>query len=151
MRAIVAMAPVLVSALALAACQEKASEPLVAPGAAHELAGVKLDQSLRALGNEPFWGVDIETDGMAYKPMEGEVMAVDHGGPEVTGNVAIWTGKDAKGTTLKVTLTGTDCSDGMSDRTYPLTAQVQLGDVTLNGCAASTEALKRAGESGRVE
>ena len=48
-------------------------------------------------------------------------------------------------------LIATECSDGMSDRTYPLTAKVEIGDETLTGCAAATAAIERAGESGRVE
>ena len=54
-------------------------------------------------------------------------------------------------TVVKVMLTATECSDGMSDRTYPLTARVEIGGETLNGCAATAAALDRAGESGRVE
>jgi len=151
MRALLAKASVFVSVLVLAACSEKAAEPAALASEGPELAGVKLVQSLRALGNEPFWGVDIEPTRMTYKPLEGEVLTLEHEGPEVTGNVAVWKGKGSTGPSLTVTLTGTDCSDGMSDRTYPLTAQVELGDTVLLGCAASTEALHRAGEGGRVQ
>lgn len=153
MRAVIAMAPVLMSVLAMAACGETTNAPVAAPAdvAGPEIAGVKLDQSVRALGTEPFWSVDIETSGLAYKPMDGETFTVAHDGPEITGNVAVWNGKDAEGQTMVVTLTGTDCSDGMSDRTYPLTARVEIGQRVLVGCAASSEALQRASESGRVE
>ena len=38
----------------------------------------------------------------------------------------------------------------MSDRTYPLTAMVKVGDVELTGCAASASAIMSTGESGPV-
>ena len=38
----------------------------------------------------------------------------------------------------------------MSDRTYPLTARVEIGADTLTGCAASVSAIMSAGESGPV-
>ena len=40
-----------------------------------------------------------------------------------------------------MTLIATECSDGMSDRVYPLTARVEIGDDTLTGCAASKSAI----------
>lgn len=153
MRAVLLMASVFTGLLGLAACGQEAAEPVAAPEvkAPVELAGVKLEQSLAAMGNEPFWSVDIEPAGLTYKPMDGETFTVGHDGPEVTGNVAVWTGQTAGGQKLVVTVTGTDCSDTMSDRTYPLTARVEVDDKILVGCAASKEALQRAGESGRVE
>ena len=65
--------------------------------------------------------------------------------------MAVWTTETEARTPLILTLMATDCSDGMSDRTYPLTAKVEIGDETLTGCAAATAAIERAGESGRVE
>ena len=67
------------------------------------------------------------------------------------GTVAAWTTATEAKTPLVVTLMATDCSDGMSDRTYPLTAKVEIGTESLTGCAASGAAIERAGESGRVE
>ncbi len=153
MRPVIYMAPMMAGLMALAACGQNSSAPAASPEApaASEVAGVKLDQSLMALGNEPFWSVDIEPAGLTYKPMDGETFTVSHTGPEVTGNVAVWSGTTADGKKLAVTVTGTDCSDTMSDRTYPLTARVEVGDKIHVGCAASKEALQRVGESGRVE
>lgn len=153
MRAVYLMAPVFAGLLGLAACGQDTAEPVAAPEvkASVELAGVKLDQSLAAMGTEPFWSVDVEPAGLTYKPMEGESFTVGHNGPEITGNVAVWNGQTAEGKKLVVTVTGNDCSDGMSDRTYPLTARVEMGDKILVGCAASKEALQRVGESGRVQ
>ncbi|HUH10011.1 MAG TPA: hypothetical protein VLZ73_05630, partial [Brevundimonas sp.] len=71
-------------------------------------------------------------------------------GPTLQGTVAVWTTATEAKTPLVVTLMATDCSDGMSDRTYPLTAIVKLGDRLLTGCAAATAAIMSAGESGPV-
>ena len=37
----------------------------------------------------------------------------------------------------------------MSDRTYPLTARVQIGQETLMGCAASVDFLENTDEQGQ--
>lgn len=138
--------------LALAACSEPASapEPIettpeVRPAM---LGGVNLSEPVRALGTEPFWSVEIGPDQMAYD-RAGVVTATRaaHSGPQVQGTMATWRANDGS---MTVTLMATECSDGMSDRTYPLTARVQIGQDTLNGCAASTAAILRASESGPV-
>ena len=71
-------------------------------------------------------------------------------GVTVQGTVATFTTTTNQNQPLNVSLMATECSDGMSDRTYPLTARVEIGDQTLNGCAASTAAIMAGGESGPV-
>ena len=66
------------------------------------------------------------------------------------GTTATFEAETADGTALSVILIATECSDGMSDRTYPLTAMVKVGDRDLTGCAASTVAVMSVGESGPV-
>jgi uncharacterized membrane protein len=66
---------------------------------------------------------------------------------------AVIRGRTAQGSVLVLTLSVLPCSDGMSDRTYPLTARMSVGqneDTRLAGCAASTSAIMSAGESGPV-
>lgn len=142
-----------VPALWLAGC-EPASPPPAAPEPAapvsQTLAGVDLGQPLRALGTEPFWGVDITAAGLAYSGVDRPEQTAAHSGPAVRGTVAIWSGRTDQGNDLEVTLTETECSDGMSDRIYPLSARVRIGEETLIGCAASTAAIMSAGESGPV-
>jgi uncharacterized membrane protein len=123
------------------------SEPDVGPPAPAEpaaptiLGGVDLGQPLRALGTEPFWAVDITTDAIAYSAVDSEGVRVFNPGPTVQGTTAVYASAAEDGTALVVTLIATECSDGMSDRTYPLTARVELGGQTLNGCAASVAFL----------
>ena len=44
-------------------------------------------------------------------------------------------------TTATLTLIATECSDGMSDRVYPLTARFEAGETELAGCAEATARL----------
>ena len=138
--------------LALAACSQPAgTAPEAVKTEPRALAGVDLDQPVRVLGNEPFWAVEIKSDGLIYSGVDRPEQKAPNPGPTLQGNLASWTTKTEAGNDLTVTLTATDCSDGMSDRTYPLTAKVEIGGETLTGCAAAATAIERAGESGRVE
>ncbi len=136
--------------LALAACGEPAPapQPEPTPQPAPVLGGVDLAQPIRALGTEPFWGVDIGPDGMTYEGVDRPKEVAPRGEVQLMGTMAVFSGATDKGRTLKVTLIDTDCSDGMSDRLYPLTARVEIGDETLQGCAAARSAIVTGGESG---
>lgn len=148
------VAPVIaaVSVFALSACSnpEPAAAPAEPAAPAAVLGGVDLTQPLRAIGTEPFWNVELTADRLAYASPEGEEATASRPDMVLQGTVASFEGVTDKGTTLSLTLTATECSDGMSDRTYPLTAIVKLGDKTLTGCAASIAAIMSAGESGPV-
>lgn len=115
------------------------------------LAGVDLAQPVRALGTEPFWGVDITPADIKYAGVDRPEQTGPNPGPTVNGTMATWETQTAQGNTLEITLIATECSDGMSDRTYPLTARVVIGEETLQGCAASTAAIMSVGESGPVQ
>jgi uncharacterized membrane protein len=146
------LATLFAAAAALTACSQPAAEKApAAPAEARTLAKVDLDQPLRVLGTEPFWAVEITPAGLTYSGVDRPEQKAANPGPALQGTVAVWTTATGAGTPLVVTLMATDCSDGMSDRTYPLTARVELGDESLTGCAASIAAIEKAGESGRVE
>lgn len=140
-------------ALASTACTEQTPAEPAPKVVETKLAGVDLRQPVTVLGNEPFWGLAIADGKVTYSdpevPENGPSGSLDS--PEVLGNTVIWRATLSDQSKAVITLTGTDCSDGMSDRTYPLAAKVELGDRVLTGCAASTAALATAGESGRVE
>ena len=141
------------AALTLAACSpstESPEAPETAPAPAPVLAGVDLTRPLRALGTEPFWAVELTGAEMVYSGVDRAGQRAPQGQPTMQGTMAIWEATTGAGNPLKVTLTATDCSDGMSDRTYPLTAMVRIGEETLMGCAATVSALTSAGEGGRV-
>ena len=141
------------SSLALVSCSPSGEAEIEASEVAAPpptLAGVDLSQPVRALGTEPFWSLELTGTDMVYtSPEPGELQAPQPAAV-VQGTVAMFEAATADGQPMNVTLTATECSDGMSDRTYPLTAIVQLGERTLTGCAASTAAIMSAGESGPV-
>lgn len=138
--------------VALTACspEAEAPPPVEPPAQAPELGGIPLDQPLRALGTEPFWGVDITSDALVYSGVDRPEQRATHDGVELMGTVASWRGTTADGAPIDLILMATECSDGMSDRTYPLTARLEVGGETLNGCAATVSAIMSAGESGLV-
>ena len=132
--------------LGLAACSDATDTPPAeapaAPVAPAVLGGVDLGQPLRAIGTEPFWGVEIRPGSIAYTAIDHPGLTASNPGPTVQGTTAVYAAAAADGTALVVTLIATECSDGMSDRVYPLTARVELGSQTLNGCAASVAFLE---------
>lgn len=148
------MLAVSASALVLTACEQTApaADPPAPPAATEPatLAGVDLTHPLRALGTEPFWGVDITGAGLVYSGVDRPRQIALHDGPVIQEGVAVWSGRTEQGVDLEVTLAASRCSDGMSDRVYPLSARVRVGDETLTGCAASALAIMTAGESGPV-
>lgn len=127
-----------VSTLA-AACHSEgdpANSPL--PGGASRAAweGVKNDETLHVTGTEPFWSGKARGGTLTWttpEDLEGTEIAVTRfagrGGMGLSGKL------DGKGFELAVS-EGT-CSDGMSDRTYPFTVTVLMGDQTLRGCGWS--------------
>ncbi|HYC99429.1 hypothetical protein [Brevundimonas sp.] len=139
--------------LALSACSppaEAPKEPDPAPAPAPVLAGIDLTKPLRALGTEPFWAVELTGSELVYSGADRPEQRAPQGAPNVQGTMAVWESTTGAGNAIKVTLTATDCSDGMSSRTWPLTAMVEIGGETLMGCAATVSAIMSTGESGRV-
>lgn len=135
--------PVLALGLTLVACSDPVPTETEAPPAPAPamLGDVDLNQPLRALGTEPFWSVEITAQNLAYTAVDAVEVRASNPGPTVQGTTAVYAAAAPDGTALVVTLIATECSDGMSDRVYPLTARVELGSQTLNGCAASVAFL----------
>jgi uncharacterized membrane protein len=136
--------------LLLAACQPDASETSVVresaseadarvPGETDETApfdGIAEDEVLRFLGNEPFWGGQVDGTTLTYKTLEnqdGTVIAVER----FAGRGGIAFNGLLDGAEFDMTVTPLACSDGMSDRTYPFTVTLQIGEDKRNGCAWS--------------
>ena len=140
------------SALALTACTPAADAgqagdataapppPAAAPGDP-VLNNIDLTQDLRAVGTEPFWAVEMTKAGLTFSGPDRPNSTAPNTGPAVHEGEASWTGTTADGKALKVTLTAGPCSDGMSEREYPLKAKVELGDEMFRGCAATVAQL----------
>lgn len=139
------------STLTLAACDQPAQPappPVDQPDAPVVLGGVDLAKPIRALGTEPFWGVDLTGTEMVYSGVDRPEQRAPQPKPVVQGTTATFTAQTTAGNPLIVTLVATQCSDGMSDRVYPLVAQVQIGEEKLTGCAIATADLAQAPAEG---
>lgn len=105
------------------------------------LGGVDFSQPLRALGTEPFWGVEITPEELVYSGVDRPEMKMANPGPSFQDGVIIIAASDPAGEAFTVTLREAQCSDGMSDRVYPLEAEVLYKGETLKGCANSQAVL----------
>ncbi|WP_156467050.1 MULTISPECIES: COG3650 family protein [unclassified Phenylobacterium] len=144
--------PAALAALLLAACQPQDPEgkpappPADAPAAAAP-AGTTMDISkpITARGTEPFWALTI--DGKAFRltrPGQPDLTA-EAPGASISEGRAIWIAKTADGRQMTVTLYASQCSDGMSDLAYPMSAEVVMLNEELRGCAAKATELPREG------
>lgn len=122
------------------AASEPADDPTAtaAPDGASEVPGA-FPASFRALGTEPFWAIHVSDGTLRYmtpENQEGTVVPFTRI-PAGDGEVSL----DAVLNGRKLHLAGriAECSDGMSDRVYPFTVTVTLGDGTLEGCARPIE------------
>lgn len=131
------LVPVLVMApvLAIMACTD---EPGSISRDSQPFEAIASDEQITALGTEPFWDLRIVPTGQEFEARLATLELPDYARFPVTrfaGNNGLgFSGKHA-GAAFHLAVTPGECSDGMSDRTYPYTATVQTGDVTLFGCA----------------
>ncbi len=128
----------IIALLSLAACQAGGDEAAV-PGDRKDdrpFSEISAKDRVRFLGTEPFWGGSVVGDEMTYETPDkpaGERITVarfaGRGGLSYSGALA--------GAKLTMTITPGSCSDGMSDRRFPFTVMLQIGDAMRNGCAYS--------------
>ncbi|MCW2395620.1 MULTISPECIES: COG3650 family protein [unclassified Sphingobium] len=125
-------------ALLLAGCQSHGDEPNV-PGNRDDnrpYSEIAANETVRFTGTEPFWGGQVAGKTLVYETPEtpkGERIAVERF--DGRGGLS-WSGT-LNAAPFTMTLTPGDCSDGMSDRTYPFVATLQIGDALRSGCAWS--------------
>lgn len=142
------------AAVALTACQPQAPDgsvaqppadaPAPAPAPAAALPAA-FQGDLDAHGTEPFWAVKIREGQIEFSTPEANIAFPNKGGV-VDGGKAVWESADGP-RPIKVTLSEqAGCSDGMSDLTYPLAAEVVLGGTTYKGCAVKTAEKPREGQ-----
>lgn len=91
---------------------------------------------VKAIGTEPFWGARVEGRCVTYSTPENQdgMRIWTRFDPAPDGGVWVGTyqGKPFK----LITRLRPDCSDGMSDRIYPLEALLTVGGEERRGCAA---------------
>lgn len=106
----------------------------VSGAATKTFSAIGADETISLTGTEPFWGGEINGTRLVYKTPEnadGAVVAVER----FAGNNGLAYSGELDGKPLDLTVTPGECSDGMSDRTYPFVATLKLGEETRHGCA----------------
>jgi uncharacterized membrane protein len=105
-----------------------------------------ITRPITARGTEPFWALII-TGGKSFvlRRPDHPDLAAEAPGAAMSGDTATWVARGARGEQLTVMLRAGECSDGMSDLKYPMTAEVVMANETLIGCAARTADLPREG------
>ncbi len=91
---------------------------------------------LTLAGTEPFWAVEISDTTKSSIFTRPDHAAVTAGPPERTaesGGAKLVAG--SPNGDLVMRLKKGDCSDGMSDRAYPMTAELEFNGETFRGCA----------------
>lgn len=92
------------------------------------------DETIRFTGTEPFWGGEVTGERLLYTTPEnpdGAAIAVTR----FAGNSGLGFSGTLDGARFDMTVTEGKCSDGMSDRTYPLTVTLLIKEEQRNGCA----------------
>lgn len=144
------------AAVMVSACQPQApggspasppadAPPPTTPATAPELPDA-FKGDLDLLGTEPFWGIQIRETQISYStPEPSDAATGPNKGGVMQGASAVWESMLGD-KPLKIVLVEAECSDGMSDLKYPLTAAVVLGDRNLKGCAVKTAERPREGQ-----
>ena len=93
--------------------------------------------SLRLIGNEPYWSVDITDTAISLKQMDKDELTYPYFEPKRSTSVMIYetsTDMDGRTSNLKIIVEEKECSDGMSDRVYNYKATVIKDGRTMKGC-----------------
>jgi uncharacterized membrane protein len=128
-----------VAGLLLAGCSANENERL--PGDSADMqpySGIAETEVLHLTGTEPFWGGSIANGTLTYSTpenIEGTAIAVTR----FAGRGGVSFSGELEGAPLDLAITPGECSDGMSDRTYPLHATLQIGSEQRVGCAYRDE------------
>jgi len=113
--------------------------------ARHLVNGVNVLEPLTIGGAEPFWGATVKGSRVIWSDPEHERLIGKVGRPRLTPDSATWRGTVSRLGAFTLTLTpAEECSDGMSDYTFPLEATVAFREYTYRGCAGTQEAFARA-------
>lgn len=95
----------------------------------------------KAVGTEPFWGIEISKDSIKFtSPEEKDNFSLSYEKPQkaMDANVVLYRAK-SDDVSLEITIQQRECSDGMSEKVYNYTVKASLkrGDqkeILLNGC-----------------
>jgi heat shock protein HslJ/uncharacterized membrane protein len=103
------------------------------------------ETTYRAIGTEPFWDLEIGRD-LIFTD-RGNNVSVSQPAPQPINGVA---GETYQTSRLEVNIVHRQCSDGMSDRSYPDTVDVRVdGRQRYRGCGAPIEYFNQTSETGQ--
>lgn len=130
----------LVAALALAGCNPSV-EPQVAPPAGGASGpAVPASQAavfpaaLQALGNEPFWSVQVDGAQLRWSSPE-NIEGIGLTAQREDGDDGLYLRGQMAGQAVQLHVQAGSCSDGMSDTVYPWRATWTQGGTVFKGCA----------------
>lgn len=132
-------APFLLIPLLLAACGQGSGSQL--PGDSSDMqpfSGIAVGEVLQLTGTEPLWGGEVKGDMLTYITLEnpeGTKIAVSR----FAGRGGLSFSSEFGGEKLDAMVSPGECSDGMSDRTYPFTVTLRMGEAVRSGCGWSKQ------------
>ena len=90
---------------------------------------------LKAIGTEPFWGAAIDGRCVTYTTPENQRGTRIWTAFSGTRDAGRWEGSLGKEIFVLVTRPEPGCSDGMSDRSFPIAVTLTIGAEERRGCA----------------
>lgn len=123
--------PLIVLAV-LGACRSAEGEGTDGPTPAFDK--IAADETVRFTGTEPFWGGTIAGETATYSTPE-NVAGSSFPVKRFAGMNGVSFSGSIDGISFDLMITPGDCSDGMSDRSYPYVATLMLGNEKREGCA----------------
>lgn len=125
---------IIAAASVLSACQPGGGAGVPDAETQKALEAIGTTDVVHVVGTEPFWSGEIKSGSLTYRTPEneqGETVGVERfsglGGFSYSGTL--------NGSNFDMMVTLGECSDGMSDRTYPLIVTLKTAAETRQGCA----------------
>lgn len=94
---------------------------------------VRPNEQYAAAGTEPFWSLEVTEDGATFTTPDGGARALELGEVRMDEDGWVVSGSDA-GAAVEVRLVDAPCRNAMSGAYSHLTAEISIGDSTLQGC-----------------
>jgi uncharacterized membrane protein len=98
--------------------------------------GIAPGETIHFTGTEPFWSGDVSGQTLTYSTPEnidGSTIQVER----FAGRNGLSLSGQLEGAPFDMAVTPGECSDRMSDRTYPFTVTLEVGNEQRRGCAWS--------------
>ena len=120
----------------LSACHAAGSEDATRDGAGQAASydGVQADEAIKLVGTEPFWGGTVTAGTLTYTTPENQAVSTI-AVKRFAGTNGLGFSGSMGGQPIDLTVTPGTCSDGMSDRSFPFTATLRIGEEQRSGCA----------------